>query len=73
MFPSFLLSHQPEPIKPAEAQLFPTSLLISDPLVRGDMIKCKIKCLIPRIWDYRGQAGRLEVEGCVQLKGGLNW
>lgn len=71
-FSSFLLTHQPEPIKPAETQLFPASLLISDPLVRGDMIKCKIKCLIPRIWDYRGQAGWLEVEGCVWLKGGLN-
>lgn len=70
-FPSFLLIHQPEPIKLTGAQLFPPSLLISDPLVRGDMIKCKIKCLMPGIWDYQGQAGRLEVEGCVWLQGGI--
>lgn len=50
--PSFPAIHQREPIKAAEAQPFPASLLISAPLARRDMIKCEIKCLIPRIWDY---------------------
>lgn len=35
------------------------------------MIKCKIKCLMPGIWDYWGQAGWMEVEGCVWLQGGI--
>lgn len=65
VFASFLLIHQPEPIKLTGAQLFPLSLLISDPVVREDMIKCKIKCLMPGIWDYWGRAGWPEVEGCV--------
>lgn len=34
-------------------------------------MKCKIKCLIPRIWDYRGQSGWFEVEGRLALMGGF--